>query len=212
MKLTNFNIDNDNIALLYKGQYLDIHNCYEFRGFQFDNLIRTLSLTWTRSLEEWSNEKICGFQLFFRQVNYFKVRERDSELPFSEDTCLSFIGFLGKDMRYDFDSFVPIENAKETDDLNITFQSDQAIKINSAIVEFKELDEEIIYVSLLDEGSDVWRPMWAKRIKEMVYKISTDKNFDRTNEKLQFDVGQIVTCRRQKISDRQCFVATDLEQ
>ena len=110
MKLINFNIDKDSIALLYNGQYLDIHNCYEFRGFHFDNLNKTLILTWTRSVEEWSNEERCGFQLLFKGVTYFKVRERDSELPYTEDTCLSFIGFLEQDLRNNFDSYKPIEN------------------------------------------------------------------------------------------------------
>lgn len=209
MNLKNFNINEDNISLLYNGQYLDIHNCYNFRGFQFDNLTRTLALTWTRSVEEWSSEERCGFQLSFKQVTYFKVRERDSEIPYTEDNCLSFIGFLEQEMRDDFDSYKPNKNIKDTDDLNINFESDQAIKVNSAFVEFKEINKEIIYVKLIDEGSIAWRPMWAERLEEFTYRICTNENIDRTDEVLEFETGEIVVCRKQKLSNEQCLVAIE---
>lgn len=82
MRLTNFNIDTDQIALAYNGQYLDIHNNYEFRGFNFDILSKQFYLTWTRSHEKWANEKLCGFRLVFRNVSFLKVRERNAELDF----------------------------------------------------------------------------------------------------------------------------------
>jgi hypothetical protein len=212
VKLINFNIDNDNIGLIYQEQYLDIHNCYEFRGFEFDTTNKILQLTWTRSVEEWSNEIRCGFQLIFKQVTYFKVRERDNELPNTDDTCLSFIGFLEQDMRDDFDSYKPNENIKDTDDLNINFQSEQAIKVNSAIAELKEIKEEIIYVRLIDEGTIAWRPMWAERLEEFIYKIKPNENIDRTDENLEFDTGQIVICKKQKLSSGQYLVATELKK
>jgi hypothetical protein len=209
VKLINFNIDNDNIGLLYNGEYLDIHNCYQFRGFQFDNSNKILKLTWTRSVEEWSNEKRCGFHLLFKGVTYFKVRERDSELPNTEDICLSFIGFLDQDLRNDFDSYKPVQYVNDIDDLNINFQSEQAIKVNSSIGEFKEINEEIIYVSLIGDGSIVWRPMWAERIDEFTYRICINENIDRTDEVLEFETGDIVVCRKQKLASGQCLVAIE---
>ena len=67
MKLTNFNIDSAQIGLIFSGLYLDVHNNYEFRGFNFDNLSKQLHLTWTRSHEKWASEKLCGFRLVFKK-------------------------------------------------------------------------------------------------------------------------------------------------
>ena len=212
MKLINFDIENDNIAIRYNGQYLDLHNCYEFRAFQFDNISRTFSLTWTRSLEEWSNEERCGFRLLFKQVTYLKVRERDGDLPYTEDACLNFIGFAGQDMRSDFDSFKPNEFMFDIDDININFEGGQAIKINSEVVEFEDINKEIIYVSLIGEGTLVRRPVWAERIDKYTYKICANEDFDRSDETLEFDAGEIVICQKQKLSGRLILVATGIRR
>jgi hypothetical protein len=207
MKLTNFTIEADQIALTYNGKYLDVHNNYEFRGFNYDILSKQLHLTWTRSHEKWASEKLCGFRLAFRNVSFFNVRERDAALSFKEDTCMSFIGFLPRDMRDDFDSFTESKNVTRDDDMNVNFQSGQALKINCDLVEFIEINEEIIYVALTNEGTKVWRPMWADNLEEYVYRIKSNSNFDSLDEDLQFTTGDIVICERQEFDIGQCLVA-----
>ena len=211
MKLTNFNIDTDQIALTYNGQYLDVHNNYEFRSFNFDVLSKQLYLTWTRSHEKWANEKLCGFRLVFKNVSFLKVRERDAELSFKEDTCLSFISFLSRDMREDFDSYTEPKNVANDDDLNVNFQSNQAFKINCEFVDFIEINEEIIYVALTNEGTNVWRPMWADNLEENMYRIKSYPTFDPADEELQFATGDIVICERQELDSGQCLVATSIK-
>lgn len=211
MKLTNFNIDTDQIALIYNGQYLDVHNNYEFRGFNFDIHSKQLHLTWTRSHEKWASEKMCGFRLVFKNVSFLKVRERDAELSFKEDTCMSFIGFLSQDMRDDFDSFTEPKSVTNDDDLNVNFQSDQAFKINCELVDFVEINEEIVYVALTNEGTKVWRPMWAENLEESVYCIKSYLTYDPLDEELQFTTGDIVICERQELDGGQCLVATGIK-
>lgn len=207
MRLTNFHIDNDSIALNYNDKYLDLHNNFDFRSFHYDIASRQLELIWTRSLENWANENILAFKLVFRDVIFLKIRERDNTLPATEDSCLSLIGFLPNDLREDFDSFVEIKNIANSDDLNIVFQSNQAFKINCSYVDFVELNEEIIYILITNEAVEVWQPMWADRIEEGVYKIRSFLNFDPTDEVLQFKSGDIVVCEKQKKSERQILVA-----
>ena len=77
---------------------------------------------------------------------------------------MSFIGFLPQGMRDDFDSFTESKNVTDDDDMNVNFQSDQALKINCDLVDFIEIHEEIIYVALINEGTKVWRPMWADNL------------------------------------------------
>jgi len=212
MKLTNFKIDADQIALTYNGQYLDVHNNYEFRGFNFDILSKQLHLTWTRSHEKWANEKLCGFILVFKNVSFLKVRERDVELSFNEDTCMSFIGFLPQDMREHFDSYTEPKNVTNDYDINVNFQSDQAFKINCELVDFIEINEEIIYVALTNEGTKVWRPMWADNLEGNVYRIKSYPTFDPLDEELQFTTGDIVICERQELDNGQCLVATSIKK
>ena len=209
MKLTNFNIDTDQIALIFNGQYLDVHNNYDFRSFNYDILSKQLHLTWTRSHEKWASEKLCGFRLVFKNVSFLKVRERDAELSFTEDTCMSFIGFLSQDLRENFDSYTEPKNVTNDDDLNVNFQSDQAFKINCELVDFVEINEEIIYVTLTNEGTKVWRPMWADYLEENVYCIKSYPNYDPLDEELQFTTGDIVICERQKLENGQYLVATN---
>lgn len=78
------------------------------------------------------------FILVFEEVSFFAVRERDKNLPFTEDTCTEFIGFLPQDMRNDFDSFLD-KNISDDNDMIICFQSGQALKINCKLIEFIEI-------------------------------------------------------------------------
>ena len=63
-----------------------------------------------------------------------------------------------------------------------------------------------IYVSLLNEGTDVWRPVMAEHIREDVYRIVGEPP-DSEGEEWEFAPGDIVRCRKQKLSGGDCLVA-----
>ena len=65
---------------------------------------------------------------------------------------------------------------------------------------------ETIYVYLLDEGTDVWRPVEAEQIAGDRYRI-TGTNLDPDDERWQFQTGDIVRCERRKLSGGECLVA-----
>jgi hypothetical protein len=50
-----------------------------------------------------------------------------------------------------------------------------------------------IYVALLDEGTDVWRPVQAKSLHGDVYRIVSE-NTDRQDEHWEFSTGELVRC------------------
>jgi hypothetical protein len=69
--------------------------------------------------------------------------------------------------------------------------------------------DEIIYVALLDEGIDVWRPVVARRISGDTYLIA-DQDYDRDAETWEFEPGTTVRCRKKQRDGRQILVARDM--
>lgn len=61
-------------------------------------------------------------------------------------------------------------------------------------------NEKTIYVYLLDEGVDVWRPVNAIQVRENIYKIVSD-NPDPEDEIWQFKTGDFVRCVSKSLSE-----------
>ena len=68
---------------------------------------------------------------------------------------------------------------------------------------------EVIYVALLDEGTDVWRPVEAEQIGTERFRI-VSANPDPANEHWEFAPDSVVRCERRKLSGGYCLVATSL--
>jgi hypothetical protein len=64
-----------------------------------------------------------------------------------------------------------------------------------------------IYVALLDEGVDVWRPVMAERVRGDVYRI-VDQTYDRETECWQFEPGEEVVCAMMDTEDGARLTAT----
>ena len=65
-----------------------------------------------------------------------------------------------------------------------------------------------IYVYLLDEGVDVWRPIQAEKLSNNLFRI-VSKNPDLEDEKWQFSTGDIVKCEEHQLSHKKCLVAIE---
>jgi len=64
----------------------------------------------------------------------------------------------------------------------------------------------IIFVYLLDEDVDVWRPVDAEIVAPDWYRIlSENENGD--DEHWQFGSGDVVRCERRRLSGGECLVA-----
>ena len=68
-------------------------------------------------------------------------------------------------------------------------------------------DEVQIFVSLLDERVEVWRPVEAERLQDDVYRIA-DQPYDREVETWQFGPGEEVVCELIDASEGQILAAT----
>ena len=67
-------------------------------------------------------------------------------------------------------------------------------------------DQLIVYVRLLDEGTEVWRPVSASRASEGVYRLTGKQE---PEERWEFDPGSLVRCAPKTFSDgRSGLVAT----
>lgn len=66
-----------------------------------------------------------------------------------------------------------------------------------------------IFVYLLNEGTDVWRPVEAQHLGEDRYRILS-KNVDPEDEAWQFPSGAVVRCRQQKLSKGDRLVAFEV--
>jgi len=64
-----------------------------------------------------------------------------------------------------------------------------------------------VFVRLLDEGVDVWRPVRAKRLSGTVYRI-VDQPYEREIETWQFAPGDAVVCELIDSGDGPIFAAT----
>jgi hypothetical protein len=73
----------------------------------------------------------------------------------------------------------------------------------------REITQEI-YVALLHEGTDVWRPVEALEIGDGLFRI-VSKNLKPDIEAWQFITGEIVRCQEKVFSEGLvCLVATEL--
>ncbi len=64
-----------------------------------------------------------------------------------------------------------------------------------------------IYVALLDEGVEVWRPVQAERVGGNTYRI-LGQPYDRSIETWQFEPGDVVFCEMVESSDGRILAAT----
>ncbi|MBJ6141919.1 hypothetical protein [Hymenobacter sp. BT559] len=133
MQLRNFQIGSDGISLSWQGQYLDLHNCFDFQSFHYAIQSRQIELCWRRSLEEWAKgTALPGLKLVFSDIFFFRVKERDVDYPFTEDDFLMSVSFHPIELRDEFDSISL--SSSPADDLTFFFQSEWGFKINAAIV------------------------------------------------------------------------------
>jgi hypothetical protein len=69
---------------------------------------------------------------------------------------------------------------------------------------------EEIYVRLLDEGTEVYRPVPATKLGPSVYKISSHAAYDTSDESWEFQPGSTVVVEERLLSGKKTLVATML--
>jgi hypothetical protein len=69
---------------------------------------------------------------------------------------------------------------------------------------------ERIYVRLLDEGTDAWRPVEAERLADDALRVVSDQPKEDDTEQWEFSPGDTVRCRLKELSGRRVLVAVEL--
>ena len=134
MTLLNFGLSSDGIALLWQGYELDLHNNFNFHSLRYTLPAQKVELRWVRSSEEWArHEQLPGLMLVFKQVNFFRVKERDHAYPPTEDDCLCHASFHPPTAREEYDT-IYLKTTPD-DDLTFFFQSEWGIKENAESAE-----------------------------------------------------------------------------
>ncbi|MCO7188531.1 MULTISPECIES: hypothetical protein [unclassified Pseudoalteromonas] len=88
-----FDID-AGILFVQEENELDLHNDFNFIGLNYSIEHRTVTLEWRRLEEEWVSEAVPkSLRIVLAEVEEFRFIPRDSEMPFSEDDCISSIGY-----------------------------------------------------------------------------------------------------------------------
>ena len=84
------------IYLETDSESFDLHNCFDFAGFSYELSTRSLSLRWLPTSYTPPNQRR---ELFIEMHDVFHISAspRDPAMPFTEDSCLHFAGFLPPD-------------------------------------------------------------------------------------------------------------------
>jgi hypothetical protein len=64
-----------------------------------------------------------------------------------------------------------------------------------------------VYVKLLDEGTDVWRPVPAEDLGQRRYRLLPTDTYDPEDEAWEFPPGTVATCEARQLSDGVYLVA-----
>jgi hypothetical protein len=124
----NFEIE-QTIAIASGDSCFDLHNCFDFVGFQYLPSHREASFEWERTQAPRVPDGLpARLFLVFDGVSNFAVRRRDDEMPFTEDDCVESISFLPPELDADFDSICP-EYRSDSEHMRIGFQSGACVKI-----------------------------------------------------------------------------------
>jgi hypothetical protein len=69
-----------------------------------------------------------------------------------------------------------------------------------------------IYVALLGEGVNVWRPVPSRRIADRTYVIEQPPGYDPDDETWEFPPGSIVICEPRRTSEGEILAAVRLKE
>jgi len=124
----NFLLD-ENIAIVVNRLYFDLHNCFDFVGYEYRPSEKKARLEWKRSSGDWvAAELPSGLSLSFEGVADFAARRRSSALPSSGDGCVASIAFLPPELSENYSLTAPGYRSEE-EHFSIEFQSGSGIKI-----------------------------------------------------------------------------------
>lgn len=117
--------------VLYNGQEIDIHNNFDFVGYEYKIANRELILKWIKSErvlfkeDEFSKLRLIHSNVSFLSISY---DSKNYEFP-DDDNCLSEVTFFPSTERETNNEFVDQNKPNDNDDIIYTFQSEHFIRV-----------------------------------------------------------------------------------
>jgi len=121
----------DFYALFYDGEQLDIHNNFDFIGYEYKFSGRELILKWIKSDSDWvSDYEFSKLTLIHSNVSFLNISYDNNEYEFpGDDTCLSEVTFFPSALRITNNEFIDQRKPNENDDIIYSFQSGHFIRV-----------------------------------------------------------------------------------
>lgn len=157
----NFDIIN-NQYLSIAGRQFDLHNNFDFVGFEQNIADKEIKLHWKKSKGEWvdSNE-FSSLVLIHKEVTFLRIIEQDEKSTYDDDSCLGEITFFPSTAREFDDSILPQSKPKDGDDIKYFFENGQRLIIHCEQIELnvklpKEESGNIFTYDKLTEEEAFW--------------------------------------------------------
>lgn len=130
MRLVNFTFDSSiEIGFAGRHRYLDLHNCFDWQSITYLSEERRIKMPWIRSTGDWVQADLPpSLVLEFRGVSRFAACPRDTELPYTEDSCLASVTFSPPEYAADFESEFGGYRS-DSEHITFSFQSGFGVKI-----------------------------------------------------------------------------------
>lgn len=131
----NFDIT-DNHALNFEGRHIDLHNNFNFVGFEYNVEYREIKLNWKKLSGDWVDKnEFSDLVLTHRAVTYLKVLDIEEKSNYEDDNCLGEISFFPSTEREFEDCIIPQSKPNDGDDIKYFFENGQKIIIHCDQVE-----------------------------------------------------------------------------
>jgi hypothetical protein len=128
----------DNHAIAITGRHIDLHNNFDFVGFDYDVAGSVIQLHWKKSSGDWVDKnEFSSLVLIHKGVTFLRVIEQDEKSTYGDDSCLGEITFFPSTAREINDSIVPQSKPNEGDDILYFFESGQRIRIHCEQIELR---------------------------------------------------------------------------
>ena len=144
----------DNHAIEIEGRHIDLHNNFDFVGFDYTIADREIKIHWKKSSGEWVDKnEFSSLVLTHKDVTYLKVIEQDENSTYEDDCCLDEISFFPSTAREINDSIVSQSKPNEGDDILYFFENGQRIRIHCEQIELTaNEDNQVNLTATKDEA------------------------------------------------------------
>lgn len=144
----------DNHAIEIAGRLIDLHNNFDFVGFDYNIANREIKLHWKKSNGDWiDNNEFSSLVLTHKGVTFLRVIEQDEKSIHEDNSCLGEITFFPSTAREINDSIVPQSKPNDGDDILYFFENGQQIRIHCKEIELTvNIDKSLNLIISKDEA------------------------------------------------------------